>query len=399
MAVRTRKPVTTSESASQLALAVADVNWFSTFNLFSRIDRSDVSTLLLSCIDFRNAWQRRLPPWAWRTPLKVAGPQLWSRDLVLPSGWMKSYPKVGMRPIAKTVREWQRAHVSQSMLALVMTYPYYLHLAAMVQPWRTVYYNLDDYALYWPHCAEAVNLMERAAVLGSNLTVCVAKARADALKQSIPEAADRIRHLPHGAPEWSIGERPHERPASAPGDIAHLPRPFIGYVGSIENRVDWELMSRVAEAFPKSSVIVVGKAPDSPAIAQKWRAEWDRFTAFPNVHAIGWRSQAEIGRYYQAFDVVLVPYCIDHPFNKVCSPTKIMDVMGTGRPMVSTAVPECTLYEELFSVARSHEAFIESVGTILQNGSDDGQSTARFDWAREHTCARVARQLVDWIRD
>ena len=76
----------------------------------------------------------------------------------------------------------------------------------------------------------------------------------------------------------------------------------------------------------------------------------------------------------------LIPYRTDHPFNKVCSPTKIMDYMGTGRPIVSTALPECRLYEGLFHVATSNDEFIAAVGSILAAGSDDGRSSLRFDW-------------------
>ena len=35
-------------------------------------------------------------------------------------------------------------------LALVMTYPHYLYLRDIVRPDRQVYFNIDDYALYWP---------------------------------------------------------------------------------------------------------------------------------------------------------------------------------------------------------------------------------------------------------
>ena len=383
---------------AHLALAVADANWFSTENLFSEVHRDDVSTLLLNCIDYRNAWRRGLRPWNWGKPLATRGPNLWTREHVLPSGWMKTYPRLGMQPIARTVRDWHRRHAPEGDLALVMTYPYYLHLAAMIRPARTVYYNLDDYGLYWPHCAEAVYAIERRAVLESDLTVCVAKARAESLKKLVPEAAERIKHLPHGAPAWSIDEHPWERPAPTPADIAHLPRPLIGYVGSIENRVDWTLMCRVAEAFPAASMVIVGRAPRQAPGFIEWFAEWERFAAMPNVHHIGWRPQADIGAYNRAFDVVLVPYDVDHPFNKVCSPTKIMDVMGTGRPMVSTAVPECRLYEDLFSVAASSEAFVEAVGTILEAGSDDGRAGSRFDWAREHTCGKVVDRFLEWVR-
>ena len=399
MALQIRdSPEVRSLASTHLALAVADANWFSTANLFSEVEHNDVSTLLLTCIDYRNAWQRGLPLWAWGKALESTGPRMWRREHVLPSGWMKSYPRIGMRPLNSTIRAWRKRHVPDAALGLVMTYPYYLHLAEMLQPTRTVYYNLDDYALYWPHCAEAVRAMERKAVREADLTVCVAKVRAEELKAAVPEAANRIKYLPHGATSRSIGERPWNRPAPAPDDIAHLPRPLIGYVGSIEDRVDWDLMSRLGRTFPDASLVVVGRVPAKPAQPGGWQAEWDAFASLPNVHTIGWRLQEELDRYNRAFDVVLIPYRLDHPFNQVCSPTKIMDVMGTGRPMVSTAVPECRLYEALITVAQSPEAFVEAVGSILETASDDGRADLRFDWARGHTCAKVVDRLVDWIK-
>ena len=34
------------------------------------------------------------------------------------------------------------------------------------------------------------------------------------------------------------------------------------------------------------------------------------------MHRLGWKSQAEIGRYSAPFDVCLIPYRADHPFNR-----------------------------------------------------------------------------------
>ena len=96
----------------------------------------------------------------------------------------------------------------------------------------------------------------------------------------------------------------------------------------------------------------------------------------PNVHAIGWRPQASLPGYYQAFDVILIPYLREHPFNQVCSPTKIMDGMGSGRPIVATAIPECRLYSELFAVAEDADAFLDAVESIRARGSDDGRAVA-----------------------
>jgi teichuronic acid biosynthesis glycosyltransferase TuaH len=74
-----------------------------------------------------------------------------------------------------------------------------------------------------------------------------------------------------------------------------------------------------------------------------------------------------------------------------------MDYMGTGRPIVSTALPECQLYGHLFDVAAGDEAFVAAVRAIVAAGSDDGRAALRFAWARDHSCGRVVEQLLDWL--
>lgn len=383
----------------RLALAVADANWFTTENLFREVQRENVATLLLKCLDYLNAWRRGTPPWAWGPPLLQRGPALWQRELVLPSGWMKRFPSLGMRPIGRTIRAWRREHAADARLVLVMTYPHYLYLRDLVRPDRQVYFNIDDYTQYWPRFANRVHELERQAVREADLTVCVSRLRAEELRAAVPEAADRVRHLPHGAPTASLSEHPWERPAEPPPDIAALPRPLLGYVGTLEDRIDWNLLSRLSEALPHASIVVVGRLGSRHAGDGSWYADCRRFLARPNVHVLGWRPQDQISRYNRAFDVCLIPYRADHPFNRVCSPTKIMDYMGTGRPIVSTALPECRLYDHLFHVADSDDAFLDAVRSVLDSGSDDGRAVNRYEWACANTCRRVVDRLLGWLPD
>jgi glycosyltransferase involved in cell wall biosynthesis len=400
MAVSTTRRVAVREGAgARLALAVADANWFTTENLFREVRRDDVATLLLKCMDYRNALQRGLPPWSWGRALRQRGPGLWQRDLVLPSGWMKRFPRLGMRPIGRSIRAWRAGHVGGGRLALVMTYPHYLYLRDLVRPDRSVYFNVDDYAHYWPRFARQVNELERRAVRESDLTVCVSRLRADELRAAVPESAERVRHLPHGSPSSSLADHPWERPAPPPDDIADLPRPLIGYVGTLEDRVDWGLLTRISEAFPRASVVVVGRPVPRPQRQGAWFADCARCLSRPNVHALGWRPQESIPLYNRSFDVCLIPYRTDHPFNRACSPTKIMDYMGTGRPIVATALPECRLYDRLFHVAATDAEFLGAVATILEARSDDGRAAERFDWARANTCQKVVDRLLDWLPD
>ena len=122
-----------------------------------------------------------------------------------------------------------------------------------------------------------------------------------------------------------------------------------------------------------------------------------RFLARPNVHALGWRPQADIARYYQAFDICLIPYQTDHPFNRACNPTKIMDAMGSGRPIVATAIPECRLHAERFHVVTSDDEFAAAVREILAHHSDDGRAGLRHAYALGNTCHGMVERILDLI--
>ena len=78
-----------------VSLAVADVGWFNTENLFREIDRESVAVLLLKCQDYVNGWRRGLYPWSracrlrqLRTNVVGAAARLAQRvDEALSRGW------------------------------------------------------------------------------------------------------------------------------------------------------------------------------------------------------------------------------------------------------------------------------------------------------------------------
>ncbi len=93
----------------------------------------------------------------------------------------------------------------------------------------------------------------------------------------------------------------------------------------------------------------------------------------------------------------LIPYRIDHPFNRVCNPTKIMDAMGSGRPIVATAIPECRLHAERIHVVESGDEFIEAIRLILRQRSDDGRAALRHAYATANSCHAIGERILDLI--
>jgi glycosyltransferase involved in cell wall biosynthesis len=379
------------------AVAVADVGWFTTENLFREADVDESAYLLLSCMDYRVAWLKGFRPWS-RTGSLRRSDRIWDRTHILPAGWMKTFPSIGMRPIARGIRRWwdllaPDARPDGLRRGLLMTYPYYIHLAKQLRPDFTIYYNVDDYALYWPKVADQLNALEREVIRDVDLTVCVSRLRTDRLKAAVPEAAHKIRHLPHGTPNRFLADHPLPSPAESPEPLPRIPRPWLGFIGSLEDRLDWPLMNRLAEAHPEASFVIIGRPP-APSDAS-WYRECRRFLDQPNVHPLGWRPQSILGRFYQTFDINLIPYRMDHPFNIVCNPTKIMDAMGATRPIVATAIPECRLYPRLLHVAGDADSFLAAVKSILEHGSDDGLAERRFELARKNTCRIISGRIFE----
>ncbi len=140
---------------------------------------------------------------------------------------------------------------------------------------------------------------------------------------------------------------------------------------------------------------MVGRA--GRPVAEPWWADCARLLDRPNVHAIGWRPQETLAQYYQSFDVSLIPYRLDHPFNRACSPTKIMDAMGSGRPIVATAIPECRLHAERFHVAEDADEYLAAVRQLLEDDSDDGRASIRHAFAVANSCRGVGERLLDLI--
>ena len=114
-------------------LVVADASWPWTENLFAPLAKLGVRLLLIKACDWRNAWQQRRPVRDWLCPERQLSPALWERTIILPPGWMKSYPRLGMRPISWAIRNWRLGEPRTRPLVLAISYPHYIALSDIGQ--------------------------------------------------------------------------------------------------------------------------------------------------------------------------------------------------------------------------------------------------------------------------
>ncbi|RPH43506.1 MAG: glycosyltransferase family 1 protein [Burkholderiales bacterium] len=138
---------------------------------------------------------------------------------------------------------------------------------------------------------------------------------------------------------------------AVPAEVAALPGPVLGYFGVIDERIDYELLERLALAFPQGSIAMVGPfAKVDPA----------SLPDLPNLHWLGQRDYSELPALVKGFDVCLMPFALNEA-TRFINPTKTLEYMAAGKPIVSTAVPDVLRqFVPIVEVAHDHDAFIDA---------------------------------------
>jgi len=246
---------------------------------------------------------------------------------------------------------------------------------------RVVYECVDRYAAFgYPRRAAAalaraeVSLLRRA-----DLTIVTS----EGLRRTVEPQARRVELVRHG----SDVER-FAAPPPAPPDLARLPRPWIGYTGPVDDRLDGSLLAAVARAHPAGSVVVIG--PVAPS------GDGALLRTVPNVHLLGARPSAAMPAYVGALDVALLPYRLT-PVTSCIFPVKAVEYLAAGRPCVGTALPEIRLLGDVVEVAEDAAAFVAGVRAAL---AGDGVASpeerravaAEYDWPRR---IAVLTALID----
>lgn len=163
---------------------------------------------------------------------------------------------------------------------------------------------------------------------------------------------------------------------SAPDPMAGIARPIIGYVGGMHRYFDADLLAAMARARPDWSWVLVGPM----------QYPMRELKQLPNVHLLGPKAHEELPGYIHNFDVGIVPY-VSTKYTDTVVPTKIIEYLAMGVPVVSTDLPEVSTFNGehgviLTSPNRANE-FIASIEKTL--ASTDGEA----EGARRRTVAAL----------
>ena len=168
-----------------------------------------------------------------------------------------------------------------------------------------------------------------------------------------------------------------------PRDVGNLPSPRLGYFGVVDERLDYGLVAQLADANAAWQIVMVGPTCKIEAIDLPQRE---------NLHWLGGREYSQLPAYAKSFDVCLMPFALNEATEYI-NPTKALEYMATGTPIVSSAVPDVVSnFSGAVKIAESRSEFVQLCRDALR-APDENAVQRGLQMANENTWESIVAQL------
>ena len=172
-------------------------------------------------------------------------------------------------------------------------------------------------------------------------------------------------------------------------ELVAVGRPIIGYFGALASWFDYDLLLRVARQRPDYQILLIGWDYDTSL------GQYD-LQQCSNITVIGPVPYEDLPRYAYWFDVAVIPFKINE-ITESTSPIKVFEYMALGKPIVTTAMPECRKYRSVL-IGEDGDDFIAKLDLALTLRKDEAYLTLLKMEAKENTWEKKAGVIADLIR-
>jgi hypothetical protein len=169
-----------------------------------------------------------------------------------------------------------------------------------------------------------------------------------------------------------------EAAPAEPALLAAIPKPRLGYLGSVQNRLNLPILSSVLQAHPDWHFISMDSQKAVP---------------LPNAHALPWMPADQLSALIRGLDVAFLPYDCDQAAQLHCVPLKVFDSFALGLPVVSTPLIHLWEYENLVYFGDSAQELAAAVKRALSEPPGSPKRDARIEVAKTHSIENLAKLL------
>jgi len=172
-------------------------------------------------------------------------------------------------------------------------------------------------------------------------------------------------------------------------------KPVIGYVGGINDRLDFNLVSQLVGDNPQWTFVFWGPIHDH-LLSLKNKILLDNLLQLKNVVHGYSDDRLEIPSVITRFTVGMMPYDRNNAFNAYCSPQKLFEYFYMGKPVVSTYVPELTTQNYVF-MADSVSGWQTNLNQLIHHKWPSKYVGEQREIARKHSFAARYDRISNYL--
>ncbi len=359
-------------------------------HVMNRIDSDEIlyfdpPVTVIAPLKDKNAWKRIF---AYRAPGERARENLtvYALPPVLP--FFNKYRfinKINQKMIARFVRQKMKKHGYSDPILWCYS-PTSADAAPYIPHSALVYDCVDRHSAYKGFIdASTVDTLEKS--LSEQASVIFSTAIG--LHDTLSEYNKNAHLLPNGV-NFEHFNRAATENLPVPSDMADIKHPVIGFIGMLQECIDYEKIELIAKERPDWSVVLVGKP--LPGV------NLDHLKEYSNIHFLGMKKYDDIPAYIANFDVCLNVFR-SGDLSRDVSPLKFYEYLATGKPVVSTPQPEQVLgYSDAVYISGGTEDFIRKCEDAM-NEPDEEKRKLRITYARACSWDSRVHEMEDILKE
>lgn len=142
-------------------------------------------------------------------------------------------------------------------------------------------------------------------------------------------------------------------------DIEKRKNATIGYMGKIQDRVDFDLIESCLKQYPDHTFLMMG-----PVYSQKDRVKQIK-SRYANIHFLGDIHYKELPKKMKEMDIAIIPHKVD-AFTNSMNPLKIYEYLAAGKQIITTPVAGIENFQDYVYEANSKEEFIAAIKRAIE---------------------------------
>lgn len=172
----------------------------------------------------------------------------------------------------------------------------------------------------------------------------------------------------------------------------------IGYCGSINYRIDYDLLINLISSTPEWDYHFIGpqyrEDQDQDMQVDSLRKQLFEFENVTWTNQVAARKLAD---YMVKWDAAIIPYHLELSINKYCNPTKLMEYFYLGLPVVSTPMLGLKKYSQYLHLGSNSAQWQELLETIFSKPLTIAEKERRRQIALSNTWDKRIRYVLDLL--